>query len=122
MFDNGAEIVYHAAGGSGGGVFEAASESGNLAIGVDSDQYTTADPSVQDVILTSMLKNVDVAVYQYLSEVVGGTVPSGVTTYDLEVDGVGYSTSGGFIDDITGQLDEYKQQIIDGEIEVPTAP
>jgi len=122
MFDNGADIVYHAAGGSGGGVFEAASESGNLAIGVDSDQYTTADPSVQDVILTSMLKNVDVAVYQYLSEVVGGTVPSGVTTYDLEVDGVGYSTSGGFIDDITGQLDEYKQQIIDGEIEVPTAP
>ena len=122
MFDNGADIVYHAAGGSGGGVFEAASESGNLAIGVDSDQYNTADPSVQDVILTSMLKNVDVAVYTYLSEVVGGNVPSGVTTYDLAVDGVGYSTSGGFVDDIVEQLDELKQQIIDGEIEVPTAP
>ena len=122
MFDNGADIVYHAAGGSGGGVFEAASESGNLAIGVDSDQYNTADPSVQDVILTSMLKNVDVAVYTYLSEVVGGTVPSGVTTYDLAADGVGYSTSGGQVDDIAGDLDAYKQQIIDGEIEVPTAP
>lgn len=122
MFDNGADIVYHAAGGSGGGVFEAASESGNLAIGVDSDQYNTADPALQDVILTSMLKNVNVAVYEYLSEVAGGTVPSGVTTYDLSVDGVGYSTSGGFVDDITGELDEYKQQIIDGEIEVPTAP
>jgi basic membrane protein A and related proteins len=122
MFDNGADIVYHAAGGSGGGVFEAASESDNLAIGVDSDQYNTADPSVQDVILTSMLKNVNVAVYEYLSAVEGGEVPTGVTTYDLEVDGVGYSTSGGFVDDITDQLDEFKQQIIDGEITVPTAP
>ena len=122
MYDNGADIVYHAAGGSGGGVFEAASESGNLAIGVDSDQYNTADPSVQDVILTSMLKNVNVAVYEYLAEVNGGTFPAGVTTYDLSVDGVGYSTSGGFIDDIVGDLDAFKQQIIDGDIVVPTAP
>lgn len=122
MFDNGADIVYHAAGGSGGGVFEAASESGNWAIGVDSDQYNTADPSVQESILTSMLKNVNVAVYEYLSQVNDGDFPSGVTTYDLEVDGVGYSTSGGFVDDIVDQLDELKQQIIDGEISVPTAP
>ena len=122
MYDNGADIVYHAAGGSGGGVFEAASESGNLAIGVDSDQYNTADPSVQDVILTSMLKNVNVAVYEYLSAVEEGDISTGVTTYDLAVDGVGYSTSGGFVDDIVDQLDEFKQQIIDGEITVPTAP
>jgi basic membrane protein A len=121
MFDNGADIVYHAAGGSGGGLFEAASESGNLAIGVDSDQYETADPSVQDVIMTSMLKNVDVAVYEYLSQVNDGEFPSGVTRYDLSSDGVGYSTSGGMVDDITDQLDEYKQQIVDGEIEVPTS-
>ena len=67
MFDGGADIVYHAAGGSGGGVFEAAAEAGGLAIGVDSDQYNTADPSVQDVIMTSMLKNVNVAVFDYLS-------------------------------------------------------
>ncbi|MBU2074119.1 MAG: BMP family ABC transporter substrate-binding protein [Actinobacteria bacterium] len=122
MYDNGADIVYHAAGGSGGGVFEAASESGNWAIGVDSDQYNTADPSVQDSILTSMLKNVNVAVYEYLTQVNDGEFPSGVTTYDLAVDGVGYSTSGGFVDDIVEQLDELKQQIIDGEISVPTAP
>ena len=92
------------------------------AIGVDSDQYNTADPSVQDVILTSMLKNVNVAVYNYLTEVAGGTFPAGVNTYDLSVDGVGYSTSGGFVDDIVADLDGYKQQIIDGEIKVPTAP
>ena len=95
MYDGGADIVYHAAGGSGGGVFEAASEAGGLAIGVDSDQYNTADPSVQDVIMTSMLKNVNVAVYNYLTEVAGGTFPAGVNIYDLSVDGVGYSTSGG---------------------------
>jgi basic membrane protein A len=122
MYQGGADIVYHAAGGSGGGVFEAAAEAEGLAIGVDSDQYNTADPSVQDVILTSMLKNVNVAVYEYLSEVAGGTFPAGETVYDLSVDGVGYSTSGGFVDDIAADLDGYKQQIIDGEIEVPTTP
>lgn len=122
MYQNGADIVYHAAGGSGGGVFEAASEAGGKAIGVDSDQYNTADPSVQDVIMTSMLKNVNVAVYEYLTEVAGGTFPAGETVYDLSVDGVGYSTSGGFVDDIAADLDAFKEQIISGEIEVPTAP
>jgi basic membrane protein A len=122
MYDNGADIVYAAAGGSGGGVFEAASDAKTLAIGVDSDQYNTADPSVQGVIMTSMLKNVNVAVYNYLKEVVGGTFPSGQTVYDLSVDGVGYATSGGQVDDIKDQLDAFKQQIIDGTIKVPTTP
>jgi basic membrane protein A len=122
MYQNGADIVYHAAGGSGGGVFEAASEAGGKAIGVDSDQYNTADPSVQDVIMTSMLKNVNVAVYEYLSEVAGGTFPTGTNVYDLSVDGVGYSTSGGQVDDIVADLDAFKEQIISGEVEVPTAP
>ena len=122
MYDAGADIVYHAAGGSGGGVFEAAAEAGGWAIGVDSDQYNTADPSVQDVILTSMLKNVNVAVYDYLSAVVDGETPTGVRTYDLAADGVGYSTSGGFVDDIVDQLDDFKQQIVDGDITVRTAP
>jgi len=122
MYDAGADVVYHAAGGSGGGVFEAASEAKKLAIGVDSDQYNTADPSVKDVILTSMLKNVNVAVHEYLKAVNGGTFPAGVTTYDLAVDGVGYSQSGGFVDDIASKLDEYKAQIIDGTIKVPTEP
>jgi basic membrane protein A len=122
MFQGGADVVYHAAGGSGGGVFEAASEAEGWAIGVDSDQYNTADPSLQGVILTSMLKNVNVAVYDFLQAFVDGDAPAGVTTYDLSVEGVGYSTSGGFVDDITEDLEGFKQQIIDGEIEVPTAP
>jgi basic membrane protein A len=121
MYDGGADIIFAAAGGSGDGVFEAASESGNWAIGVDSDQYQLVDESVRDVILTSMLKNVDVAVYDYLTAVNDGEFPSGVQRYDLAVDGVGYSTSGGFVDDITDQLDDFKQQIIDGEITVPSS-
>jgi basic membrane protein A and related proteins len=120
MFDAGADIVYQAAGGSGGGVFEAAMDAGGKAIGVDSDQYKTADPKVRDVIMTSMLKKVDVAVYDFISQVVDDNFTAGPVTYDLEKDGVGYSTSGGQIDDITDKLEEYKQQIIDGSISVPT--
>ncbi|HET8970618.1 MAG TPA: BMP family ABC transporter substrate-binding protein, partial [Candidatus Nanopelagicales bacterium] len=105
MFDKGADVVYQAAGGSGGGVFEAAQDAGGYAIGVDSDQYNTADPKVRDVIITSMLKKVDVAVYDFISSVVDGNFTAGPVTYDLEKDGVGYSTSGGQIDDITSKLD-----------------
>ncbi len=120
MFDKGADIVYHAAGGSGGGLFEAASEQGKWAIGVDSDQAKTADESVRDSILTSMLKNIDVAVYDFLKSVADGEPKTGPQVYDLSVDGVGYSTTGGHVDDIADQLEEYKQQIVDGEITVPS--
>ncbi len=119
MFDAGADIVYHAAGGSGGGVFEAAQAAKGWAIGVDSDQYQTADPAVKDVILTSMLKKVDVAVFDFIKSVQDGQFKAGETVYDLEAGGVDYSTSGGKVDDIKDQLDELKQMIIDGEITVP---
>ena len=124
MYDNGADIVYHAAGKSGLGVFDAvqAAGKGNWAIGVDSDQYLTADPSQKKHILTSMLKRVDVAVFEYVEAFAGGEPPSGNVTYDLESNGVGYATSGGFVDDIAPKLDEYAEQIKSGEIEVPTAP
>ncbi len=94
------------------------------AIGVDSDQYNTADPAVQDVILTSMLKQVNVAVYNTIAAADEGEEVGGQTTvFDLSVDGVGYSTSGDFMPQETiDQLEELKQQIIDGEIEVPTVP
>ena len=120
LIDQGADVVYHASGGSGGGVFEAASEAGVMAIGVDSDQYNTADPAVQDVIMTSMLKQVDVAVFDFIKSVQDDNFTSGETVYDLEAGGVGYSTTGGMIDDIVPQIEDFKQQIIAGEIEVPT--
>ena len=120
MFDAGADVVYQAAGGSGGGVFEAAKAAGSKAIGVDSDQYKTADPKVKDVIMTSMLKKVDVAVYDFITQVNDGNFTAGTTIYDLAKDGVGYSTSGGQVDDIKTQLEDDKAKIISGEIKVPT--
>jgi len=122
MFDGGADIVYHAAGGSGLGVFQAAAASNKRAIGVDSDQYNTVeDPALQAVIMTSMLKRVDNAVEAYIGDFVDGNVKGGEDVInDLSTDGVGLATTGGFIDDIQGQIDDYRQQIIDGDIEVPT--
>jgi basic membrane lipoprotein Med (substrate-binding protein (PBP1-ABC) superfamily) len=124
MYDAGADIVYHAAGGSGLGVFQAAAASGGRAIGVDSDQYNTVDdPALQAVIMTSMLKRVDNAVQSFIDSFVDGSVEGGTDiVYDLESEGVGLSTTGGFIDDIQDDIDSYRQQIIDGEIEVPTTP
>lgn len=120
MYDKGADVIYHAAGASGAGVFEAAKEANKMAIGVDSDQAKTADEDVRDVIITSMVKNVDVAVFDYIKSSTEGEQLSGVIEYDLKDGGVSYSTTGGKIDDITDKLDEYKQKIIDGEITVPS--
>ena len=92
------------------------------AIGVDSDQYLTAGEDVKEFILTSMLKRVNVAVYNTIQSQVDGTFEGGTTVFDLSVDGVGYSTTGGYIDDITDQLDALKQEIIDGTITVPSTP
>jgi basic membrane protein A len=128
MYDGGADIVYHAAGGSGAGLFEAAKEfseaSGSKvwAIGVDSDQYLTASEDVQEFVLTSMLKRVDVSIYDTIAAANGGECLSGIQEFNLNTDGVGYSTSGGFVDDIADQLDDFRQQIIDGEIQVPSTP
>jgi basic membrane protein A len=118
MYQRGVDIIYTPAGQSNTGTFQAAAAADAWAIGTDSDQYETAgDPALQEHILTSMLKRVDNAVFESISTFIEeGALES--TAYDLSTDGVGYSTSGGFIDDITDQLDDFKQQIIDGEIEV----
>jgi basic membrane protein A and related proteins len=122
MFQGGADVVYHAAGGSGGGVFTAAKAAGGMAIGVDSDQALTAAPDVKDVIITSMIKKVDVAVYDYIKSESEGQFKSGVQVFDLKSGGVDYSKTGGKVDDISAKLDEFKQQIIDGKITVPDKP
>ena len=119
-FDAGADVVFHAAGGSGTGVFEAAKAAGGKAIGVDSDQYLTASADLKPVIMTSMLKHVDVAVYDFIKGFIDGSPMTGTHTFDLKDGGVGYSTSGGQVDDIKSKLDDYAKQIIDGTIVVPT--
>jgi basic membrane protein A len=123
MYDDGAEIVYHAAGASGAGLFNAAVEAQKFAIGVDSDQYLTASPEQQPLILTSMLKRVDVAVFNSIEAVGAGSLGSS-QVFGMAEDGVDYATSNPeeLTADITEQLDEFKQQIIDGTIVVPDAP
>ncbi|MFL6145835.1 MAG: BMP family protein [Labedaea sp.] len=120
MYDAGVDVIYAAAGGSGNGVFKAAKAKGKLGIGVDSDQYNQpALADVKDVIITSMLKQVDVAVFGFISAMQGSKFTNGQKIYDLAAGGVGYSTSGGKIDDIKTQLDDYKSKIVSGAIKVP---
>jgi basic membrane protein A and related proteins len=126
MYASGADIIYSAAGSSGLGAFEAAKDAGapgNVwAIGVDSDQYNLVSADVQPYILTSMLKKVDVAVFETIKAFVETGSASGIRSFDLATGGVGYSTSGGFIDDIVADIDGYAARIISGEIVVPSAP
>jgi basic membrane protein A len=124
QLDKGADVIYHAAGKSGLGVFQAVTAAGEgiWAIGVDSDQYKTAPADQQEHILTSMLKRIDTAVYDYVKAFADGSPPSGSKAYDLASEGVGYSTTGGFVDDITDEIDAAAEKIKSGEIKVPTVP
>lgn len=124
MYQGGADVVYHAAGKSGLGLFEAAVAAGDgkWAIGVDSDQYLTAAANQKPHILTSMLKRIDTAVFEYIKAFQDDSVQSGFVLYDLKVDGVGYSTSGGFVDDVKTEIDAAAEKIKSGEVKVPEKP
>ena len=129
MYEGGADIVYAAAGGSGLGMFQAAKEYSDAnnthvcGIGVDSDQILTVGADLEPYVMTSMLKRVDVAVYNTIGDYLEGKAKVGTdAVFDLKVNGVGYSTTGGNLEDIKSKLDDLKQQIIDGKITVPTAP
>ncbi len=122
MFDAGADVIFGAAGDSGSGVIQAARDRGLWAIGANSDQYLTADPSVRGAILTSMLMRADVATYTIAMEVANGVPKDGNNVFGLDRDGVGYSTSGGFVDPIRAQLDAFAARIASGQILVPTTP
>ncbi len=130
MYKQGATIIYHAAGGSGNGLFKAAKDMNKIAIGVDSDQgygYATADneeeKAMAEHILTSMLKRVDNSVYLTGKEMINNSkVVGGYTTFNLPVDGVGYALNEFNKDrlaDVKAEVDKLKQKIISGEIVVP---
>ncbi|MFG2002547.1 BMP family protein [Spirillospora sp. NPDC048911] len=121
QFDGGADVVYHAAGLSGVGLFQAAAAKKKFAIGVDSDQYLTAEAAQKPYIITSMLKRVDTAVYNFVESASKGSAQSGPVTFDLKNEGIAYSTANAAeIKDVQAKLDELKQQIIDGKITVPS--
>jgi basic membrane protein A len=125
LYDDGADIIFPAAGATGNGVFNEA-KSRNKAggtkvwvIGVDKDQSLEFG---DDVTLTSMIKRVDEAVKKVSQQVVDGTFKGGtVTVLGLKDNGVGLpeTSKANVSAEILAKVDEYKQQIIDGTIKVP---
>ena len=123
MIANGADVIYAAAGGSGLGMFQSvkAAGKGHWAIGVDSDQYNVpALAEYKDFILTSMMKRVDVAVFDVIKGVVDGAPLVGVNNFDLSKDGVGYSSSNPAVKSYTAAADAAAAKIKSGEVVVGT--
>lgn len=131
MYTSGVDIIFHAAGATGNGVFSEAKErkSANKdadvwVIGVDSDQYDEGQVGDQNVTMTSLLKRVDVAVKDVAELARDGEFPGGkVKTYGLAEEGMALTDSRGAIpEDVLTKLNEFKQKIAAGEIEVPEFP
>jgi basic membrane protein A len=126
MYASGIDVIFHAAGGSGIGVFEAARDYSQAnstrvwAIGVDTDQYLLVPDDLKPFILTSMVKRIDVVAHDVIASQVAGTFTGGIQVWDLSRNGVDYARSGGFIDDFVPTLESIKQGIIGGLIDVPT--
>jgi basic membrane protein A and related proteins len=118
QIDRGADVVYHAAGGTGVGVLQAAADAGVFGIGVDSNQNYLHPGSV----LTSMLKRVDVAVYDALMDAQNGEWTPGIVVMGLAEDGVGYAldehNAALITDEMQAAAEEAKAKIIAGEITV----
>ena len=122
QYRGGSDIIYHASGSTGLGVFEAARLTDNLAIGVDSDQFHEAPGYV----LTSMVKRVDNVLYDVIEAVTRDEFRGGIHSYGLAEDGVGYVLDDNNRDQIPDgvrvRVDEIRGRIIGGEIDVPTEP
>ncbi len=119
MYQKGADVVFHAAGGVGDGVIEAAKEQKKWAIGVDKDQNFLAPNNV----LTSAMKRVDNAVFNVTKDLANGTFKGGQTiVYGLKEGGVDIAPSSNkhVPAAILAEVAKLKQAIIDGKIKVPT--
>jgi basic membrane protein A len=119
QYGRGADIVYHASGKTGDGVFDAAKETSKLAIGVDSDQFHVAPCCV----LTSMIKNVDVAVFETIKKVAENKFESGELEFGLKDGGVGFvyddNNKAKIPQAVADEMKEITKQIVEGKITVP---
>jgi len=130
MYSSGVDIIFHAAGASGNGVFAEAKErkakdanADVWVIGVDRDQYAEGQVDANtNVTMTSMIKRVNQAVIDISNRTKDGDFPGGkVTWYGLAEDGVALADSRGVItDDVMKEVDSYKEKIISGEIKIST--
>jgi basic membrane protein A len=121
IYGGGADIIYHASGSTGLGVFEAANEKGRFAIGVDSDQYSAMPGRV----LTSMIKRVDIAVFDTIEDQIDGTFPGGQThIFGLKEKGVDYvydeHNKALVPDDVRAKVEALRAEIESGAIVAPT--
>jgi basic membrane protein A len=118
QMDRGADVVYHAAGGTGLGVLRAAADAGKLGIGVDSNQ----DGLFPGHVLTSMLKRVDVATYNTFTDAKNGQFTPGVYVLGLKENGVGYalddSNKALVTTEIKAAADKASADIVAGTIKV----
>jgi basic membrane protein A len=124
-YDSGVYAIYSAAGGSGNGTISQAVEYRSAgrnvwAIGVDSDQFEDGlYNSTESAVLTSMIKKVENSLLYALNAIKSNTFKGEVVTFDLKVDGVGYSTRNSALSaDIVRQIDQVKQQIAAGQIKI----
>jgi len=120
QYQQGVNVIYHASGSTGLGVFEAARATGKLAIGVDADQYSEAPGHV----LTSMVKGIDAAVFDVARAVQDGTFKGGVRVFGLAERGVGYvyddNNRALIPDSVRTRLQALEADIIAGRIRVPS--
>ena len=118
-YNQGADVIFHASGSTGLGVFEAAREKGKLAIGVDSDQQAEAPGFV----LTSMVKHVETAVYQSIADLKAGSWQGGIHEFGLKEDGVGWvyddHNKALVPEGVKVKVDALKAEIVAGRIVVP---
>jgi basic membrane protein A len=120
QYQQGVNVIYHASGSTGLGVFEAARTMNRFGIGVDADQYGEAPGRV----LTSMVKRVDNAVYDAIKRVREKTFTGGIYQYGLAEDGVGYvydeHNKALIPDAVRARLEALKAEIVAGRIAVPS--
>ena len=118
QIDRGADVVYHAAGGTGMGVIQAAADAGKLAIGVDSNQNGIAPGSV----LTSMLKRVDVAAYETFMDSKNGKFSSGINTLGIAEGGVDWALDDNNASlvsaDMKAAIEQARADILSGKVTV----
>lgn len=116
MYTDGADVVYHAAGGTGLGVIEAAKEQGKLAIGVDQDQSYLAPEAV----LTSAVKRVDNGVFNLCKAGCEGTLEAGDVMYDLTSGGVDIAETKDLMsEEAIAAVEAAREKILNGELKVP---
>jgi basic membrane protein A len=121
QYQSGVNVIFHASGSTGLGVFEAARATGKLAIGVDADQF----PEAPGFVLTSMVKGVDAAVYDAIASAKNGTFTGGIRQFGLKENGVGYvydENNRALVSDaVRARVEQLRQEIVAGRITVPSA-